>query len=319
MHTIISLNPLGFDPTGKRYSKPRPNMGKSLLELPNDYIVLNLKTTGLDFQFDDIIEIAAIRVVNDLIDDSFSSLVRPALPIDDFVTAMTGITNEMLSNAPSISEILPSFLSFIGNSLIVSHCAAFHIRFIYDLCESLSFPPFSNDYVDILRLSKKTFKGETHYRLSDLSARFGLESAIERRALLDATRIYQCYCHIKNFIAENSISLKSKPAARPKRKIIDTNNIEIDESSPLFNRAFAFTGTLEKMTRTEAAQMVVSHGGIFCETVRKDTNFLVLGVTDYAKTNGLKSNKQKRAEQLRLNGNDIEIISENVFYDMLDL
>jgi len=319
MYAIVSLNPLGFDPTGKRYSKPRLNMGKSLLELPNDYIVLNLKTTGLDPQFDDIIEIAATRVINGFIDDSFSSLVRPELPLDEFVTDLTGITDEMLSNAPSISEILPVFLSFIGNSLIVSHCAAFHIHFIYDLCESLSLPPFSNDYVDIMRLSKKIFKGEKHYRLSDLSARFGLESSIERRALFDATRIYQCYCHIKNFIAENSISLESQPATRPKRKIIDANNIEIDESSPLFNRAFAFTGTLEKMTRTEAAQMVVNHGGIFCEKVRKDTNFLVLGITDYAKTNGLKSNKQRRAEQLRLNGNDIEIISENVFYDMLGL
>lgn len=79
-----------------------------------------------------------------------------------------------------------------------------------------------------------------------------------------------------------------------------------------------FTGTLDKMPRKAAMQLVVDRGGVCLDGVRKDVNYLVLGSSDYSKIKDWKSNKQKAAEKLRLKGNDIEIISENVFYEMLD-
>ena len=80
-----------------------------------------------------------------------------------------------------------------------------------------------------------------------------------------------------------------------------------------------FTGTLEKMTRREAMQAVVDVGGSVGDNVTKDTNFLILGNNDYCKTiKDGKSTKQKKAEALMLKGNDIAIIPENVFYEMLE-
>jgi DNA polymerase-3 subunit epsilon len=101
-------------------------------------------------------------------------------------------------------------------------------------------------------------------------------------------------------------------------KDIQASTTDFDEASPVYEKVFVFTGTLERMTRKEAMQLVVDRGGLCGDGVNKKTNFLVLGNNDYSSTiKDGKSSKQKKAEQLKLSGCDIEIISENVFYDMI--
>ena len=119
---------------------------------------------------------------------------------------------------------------------------------------------------------------------------------------------------------ENSITIESllptKNGFSAKDIQASTNNF--DETTPVYEKVFVFTGTLERMTRKEAMQLVVDHGGLCGDGVNKKTNFLVLGNNDYCTTiKDGKSTKQKKAEQLKLTGCDIEIISENVFYDMI--
>ena len=81
----------------------------------------------------------------------------------------------------------------------------------------------------------------------------------------------------------------------------------------------AITGTLEKMLRKEAMQIIVDLGGHCEDGVTKKTNFLILGNNDYNPIlRGKKSSKLIKAETLKLEGKDIEIISENVFYDIVD-
>jgi DNA polymerase-3 subunit epsilon len=80
-----------------------------------------------------------------------------------------------------------------------------------------------------------------------------------------------------------------------------------------------FTGKLEKFTRKEAMQIVADLGGINEDGITKKTNFLILGNNDYCSTiKDGKSNKQKKAEQYILNGQDIVIVPETVFHDMLE-
>ena len=91
-------------------------------------------------------------------------------------------------------------------------------------------------------------------------------------------------------------------------------------SVSLFYNFAAVNGTLEKMSRREAMQYVVNLGGICGDGVTKETNFLVLGNNDYCKSiKGGKSSKQKKAEKLQIDGYDIAVISENVFYEMINL
>lgn len=101
-------------------------------------------------------------------------------------------------------------------------------------------------------------------------------------------------------------------------KDIVTEKTDFDETHPLFGKTCVFTGTLEKMARKDAMQIVVDLGGLVGNSVTKKTNYLILGNNDYCSSiKGGKSSKQKKAESLKLAGNDIEIISENVFYDMI--
>ena len=81
-----------------------------------------------------------------------------------------------------------------------------------------------------------------------------------------------------------------------------------------------FTGKLEKMLRKDAMQLVVNLGGILDNSVNKQTNYLILGDNDYnAILKGEKSSKHKKAEKLKLEGQDIEIIDERTFYDLLEV
>ena len=84
--------------------------GKSTIDLLNDYIVFDIETTGLDSTYDEIIEIGAIKVHNNTIISIFNSLVKPQNEIDEYITKLTGITNKMVKDAPTIEEILPDFM-----------------------------------------------------------------------------------------------------------------------------------------------------------------------------------------------------------------
>ena len=99
---------------------------------------------------------------------------------------------------------------------------------------------------------------------------------------------------------------------------IVSSSENVDPSNPLFGKVCVFTGTLEKMVRKDAMQLVANLGGINADNVTKKTNYLVLGNNDYCSSiKDGKSSKQKKAEKLKLSGQDIEIIPENVFYDIV--
>jgi len=225
----------------------------------------------------------------------------------------------MLITALAIESVLPELLSFVGDNILIGHNINFDINFIYDNCEEILNKPFTNDFVDTMRLSRRLFPLERHHRLTDLVERFGIDSGIEHRALSDVNHTYRCYLYMKQFTKDNDISpaslfyVNKKISARD----IHSTSTDFDESSIVYGKQFVFTGALERMTRKEAMQMVVDHGGLCGDGISQKTNFLVLGNNDYCTTiKDGKSSKQKKAEQLKLSGSDIEIISENVFCDL---
>ncbi|MBO5449761.1 MAG: BRCT domain-containing protein [Ruminococcus sp.] len=107
------------------------------------------------------------------------------------------------------------------------------------------------------------------------------------------------------------------------KKTLSANDLSattenFDESHILYGKSCVFTGALERMTRREAMQIVLDHGGICEDKVTKRTNYLILGNNDYcSRIKDGKSSKQKKAEKYKLEGQEIDIIPENVFYDML--
>lgn len=296
----------------------REHKGKSLLNSIEDYVVVDLETTGLDPSYDEIIEFAAVKVENGAVVSKFQSLVKPSFPIDGFITELTGITNGMLSTAPSMESVLPCFLEFVGEATVVAHNANFDVNFLYDACASQK--PFSNDFIDTMRLSRCLFRQERHHRLGDLTERFGIAGEIEHRALSDVLKTHACYEYMRKYIRENDISIDLLYAHGKDVRALDitSSNTKFDETTPVFGRTFVFTGVLQRMVRKDAMQLVVDMGGLCGDGVTAKTNYLVLGNNDYCSSiKDGKSSKHKKAERYKADGLDIEIISENVFYEMV--
>ena len=141
------------------------------------------------------------------------------------------------------------------------------------------------------------------------------------RKVFELERLYNSEATQIKCMEENSITVESLLPTKNgfSAKDIQASTNDFDATSPLYEKVCVFTGTLERMSRKEAMQLVVDRGGLCGDGVNKKTNFLVLGNNDYCSTiKDGKSTKQKKAEQLKLAGFDIEIISENVFYDMIN-
>lgn len=297
----------------------RTHKGKSLLLFPEDYTVVDIETTGFDPMFDEIIEVAGIKYRGRNEVGRFQSLVKPDDGIPDYITALTGISNEMVADAPSIEDVLPRFLEFIGEDLVVGHNVHFDVNFIYDYAEDFELKPFSNDLVDTLRLSRRLYPELQSHKLSALAAHFGVEPDGEHRALADCVTTQKCLSAMEIYAAQNGgIPESAEDLYRKLSKTIVAETSDFDPDSLIYGRTFAFTGKLERMTRKEAMQAVVNAGGHCTDGVVAETNYLVLGNNDYCKAiKDGKSAKQKKAEKMKLNGADIESISESVFCDML--
>ncbi len=306
--------------------KKRPFKGSSIVDFPKKYVVLDLETTGLSPEWDSIIEIGAIRVENDIIVETFDQLINPGFEISDFIQNLTGITNEMLSSQPSISEVLPDIESFVENSIIVGHNVNFDINFLYDNFEYYMNKPFTNGFIDTMRISRKVLPDLPHHRLNDIVFELGIDGSEFHRALNDCDYTYKCYETMKALIEVDfggqdkfKKQFRNNYYEKLDLTVLKPNTEALDNTHPLYNKVCVFTGTLEKYSRQEAAQIIVNLGGSCGNSVTKKTNFLILGNNDYCSSiKDGKSSKQKKAEEYKLKGQDIEVIPENVFYEMIE-
>lgn len=298
----------------------RKNKGNSIISNPNKYVVIDIETTGLDPKYCEIIELAAIKYDNNKEIARFNSFVKPDYEIDSFITSLTGITNEMVKSAPKISEIIIDFYNFIKDDILIGHCVHFDINFIYDILinENIN---LNNDYINIKRFANKILPQLDNKKLSTLASHYNVILP-KHRALDDCITTNECYQKLLQDIDEKFPTFdefeKLFSNDYYKAKNIKSTTLDFNEDHPLFNKTCVFTGTLEHFVRRDAMQFVVNLGG-FCEdNVTKRTNYLVLGNLEFPSNikNG-KSNKLKKAEKLILSGQDLKIISENIFLDLL--
>lgn len=297
------------------------NKGKSILEFPERYIVVDIETTGLDPGYNEIIEICAIKIMNGKIAEKFVSLVKPNEEIDEFVTNLTGISNEMLADAPQPKKVLPFFKKFIGNEILIAHNAHFDINFLYDYTESYLAETLNNDFICTMRLARRIFPDFNNHKLITICRNLNIEIPTHRATsdAMAAWKVYEnCKTQISQTVGVERFLQDIKKSRTLRASDIKPNTITFDTQHPVYGKTFVFTGTLTKMTRKDAMQLVVDLGGSCSNGVTKNTNYLVMGVQDYSRfADGEKSNKTKKAEKLMLQDYDILILSENNFYDLV--
>ena len=307
----------------KRNCKNR-NKGKNLVKFPNDYTIIDIETTGLSTEYDEIIELSALKIRNNEIIDKFSTLIKPDYAIDQFITNLTGITNEMVKNAPKINKILDKYLNFIGSDIVIGHNVNFDINFIYDNCLEYYEKEFSNDFIDTHRISKKACSIERH-RLNDVAEYYRIDATGHHRAENDCLMTNAIYQAMKNEILSKYGSAEEfykqnwyHGYQNNIAKNITTQKTNFDEDNFFYNKFCAFTGSLT-IQRKDAMQKVVDLGGKVTDNLTQETNILIIGTQDYSKTkeNG-KSNKMIKAAKYILKGQDLQIISETEFFELIN-
>ena len=180
----------------------RKKKGKSLIEFPNKYIAFDIETTGLDPMYDEIIEIGAIKIENGREVQVFNTLVKPEYEINEFISKLTGITNEVVKKSPSIDEVLSKFIEFIGDLIILGHNVNFDINFIYDNLVKFNMKPITNDFIDTLRLSRRLLPELKHHRLSDLADYYNINAVGSHRSLKDVRMTIEVYNNLEILATE---------------------------------------------------------------------------------------------------------------------
>ncbi|AJI25552.1 3'-5' exonuclease (plasmid) [Priestia megaterium] len=177
------------------------------LLLPNrkpyrEYIAFDLETTGLyPDKGAEIIEIAAVKVMDGFVVDTFQTLVKPNKSIPQKITKITGITNEDVKESPSVEEVLPVFYAFIGHLPLVAHNTPFDKSFL----DAYSPEPPKNKTDDTLAIVRRKLKKEKRegdiysFKLEEVASYFGYSIKHAHRALDDVLAVKHIYEELRDY------------------------------------------------------------------------------------------------------------------------
>ena len=186
--------------------------GKRIDAYVPDYVVFDLETTGTSTRKDKIIEISALKVRGGKVVDEFSTLVNPECEIPFYASQVNHITDDMVEDAPVIEEVLPEFLEFVGDSVLLGqNIQRFDMEFIYRECRDKGLPDLENGIVDTLPLGRTCLPQMHNHKLSDMAEYFGISTEGAHRALADCYMTYHVYEKLGPLIEE---AMKSVPKCK---------------------------------------------------------------------------------------------------------
>ena len=159
--------------------------GSGDMEFDGEYVAFDLETTGLSSQKDEIIEIGAVRMQGGKELARFQTFVNPGRRLEQKIVELTGITDAMLADAPSIETVLPEFLEFVGDRVLVAHNADFDTGFIREACRKQGLP-YGFTSVDTLILSQNLLPHLNKFKLDVVSNALSLPDFNHHRAGDDA-------------------------------------------------------------------------------------------------------------------------------------
>lgn len=143
--------------------------------LDETYVVFDLETTGLYAdKGDSIIEIGAVKMINGKIIDMFDTFVNPNVKLSSEIISITGITDEMLVDAPNEEDAVKAFIDWVGEYPMVAHNAKFDISFINSAYRKYNLGVLNNTLIDTLGLSRYLESNERYHNLATLVVRYNI-------------------------------------------------------------------------------------------------------------------------------------------------
>ena len=168
------------------------------LNCNNIFVAIDVETTGLSPVANELIEVSAIKYNGNEKLETFSTLIKPKARIPYHITNITGITNDMVEDSPTIEEVMPDLIEFVGNSTIVAHNANFDYSFI----QNYSNNSFSkNTLIDIVQIGRRLYPKLPNHKLGTIAKHIGIEEDCFHRAEFDCeccARIYMKYLESNN-------------------------------------------------------------------------------------------------------------------------
>ncbi len=219
-----------------------------------DYTVLDLETTGLDPKKDKIIEIGAVRVRDGIAVATYEQMVQPGRELGERVTQITGITQEMLEGAPYIEEVLPEFLDFLGEDVLVGHRILFDYSFAKKAAVNAKYT-FEKQGIDTLKLARVCLPELPSKRLSDLCVYYNITYQAHR-ASQDACATHELYQNLcENYAyAREAAPEKLHYAVKKEGPITPAQKERLKRMEAFYQVSLPYE--IDKLTKNEASRIM---------------------------------------------------------------
>ena len=184
-----------------------------IADFNDEYVIFDIETTGFSNKNDAITEIGAVKIKNCEIVDTFSQLINPQRPIPEKIQKLTGITDELVADKPVIEQVLPQFLEFCKNTVLVAHNSDFDTGFIREKSSQQNFE-YNFDAIDTLVLSRLIMTELKNHKLNTIAKELGVSLENHHRAVDDATATAHIFLKfiekLKNMDIENFNDINDK-------------------------------------------------------------------------------------------------------------
>ncbi len=172
-----------------------------------EFVVFDLETTGAKTPPCRITEIGAYRVKNCEITDEFQTLVNPEMPIPRFITQLTGISDDMVRDAPLFKDVAHDFLSFIGDSILVAHNSGFDMRFLnFEISRVFNGYRMANPCLCTVQLSRRLLPDVVNHKLKTLAAHYSVELVNHHRASADARATAHIFLNLLTSLSSRGVN-----------------------------------------------------------------------------------------------------------------
>jgi DNA polymerase III epsilon subunit family exonuclease len=179
-----------------------------------DFVVVDVEATGAKTPPNRLIELGAYRIRGGRIVDKFLSLVNPEIPIPRFVASLTGISNDMVKNAPVFADLAPKWLDFVSDSVLVAHNAPFDTSFLnHEISRVYPGHRMVNPHLCTVRLSRRALPDLSNHRLDTIANHFSIPIISRHRAGSDALATAEIFLILLTEL-EESHGIKDLAGAR---------------------------------------------------------------------------------------------------------
>ena len=169
--------------------------GNDATEFDGTFIVFDVETTGLSKTRDRLTEIGAVKIVRGEIVDTFNTFVNPLRPIPQNIVKLTGITDDMVADAPAEDEAVRAFFDFCGGAVLVAHNAPFDTGFLSEACKRCDIP-YTYTSIDTVPFCRTMYKGLKNYKLDTVAEHLQLPKFNHHRASDDARALAGIFLHL---------------------------------------------------------------------------------------------------------------------------